>query len=36
LHTRLESIDAQEVEAVFGPLIENLASIPCKEGKGNG
>jgi hypothetical protein len=36
LHTRLESIDAREVEAVFGPLIENLASIPCKEGKGNG
>ena len=36
LHARLESIDAQEVEAVFGPLIENLASVPCKEGKGNG
>jgi hypothetical protein len=36
LHTRLESIDAREVEAVFGPLIENLASVPGKEGKGNG
>ena len=36
LHARLESIDAQEVEAVFGPLIDNLASVSCKEGKGNG
>ena len=36
LHTRLESIDAREVEAVFGPLIENLALVSSKEGKGNG
>ena len=27
LHTRLESIDAREVNTVFGPLIENLAII---------
>jgi hypothetical protein len=30
LHTRLESIDAREVEAVFGPLIENLALVSSK------
>lgn len=35
LHTRLESVDAQEVSAVFGPLIDNLARMAGKEGQGN-
>lgn len=32
LHTRLESIDAQEVNTVFGSLIENLAYTAANEG----
>lgn len=36
LHTRLESIDAQEVRAVFGSLIDNLGCVVTVEGEDNG
>ena len=36
LHTRLESIDAQEVNTVFGSLIENLAYTAAHEGAEHG
>jgi hypothetical protein len=36
MHARLESIDAQEVNTVFGSMIENLARITAKEGEENG
>jgi hypothetical protein len=36
MHTRLESIDAQEVNTVFGSLIDNLAGVVETEGKDHG
>lgn len=36
MHARLESVDSQEVNSVFGILIKNLESVATKEEKGNG
>ncbi len=36
LHARLEAIDAQEVSAVFGSLIDSLARVVAIEGEENG
>lgn len=36
LHVRLESIDAQEANAIFGAMIENLTRVAAKEGEENG
>ncbi|WP_295436467.1 ArsA-related P-loop ATPase [uncultured Thiodictyon sp.] len=35
LHDRIESVDAREVEAIFGPVVEGVLDLMCGDGEAN-